>query len=129
MVKASPCLYLSFISLAYNRGMPEVIDTHPSIAKFIVTLPKDLRSKVNLGLDAIEKYGERIGFPDARKIEGGLYEFRIVGETQIRILYSVIGDAAYILHVFIKKSEKLPHKELRLVQKRLRSLQRLLVDR
>lgn len=102
--------------------MPEIVNSHPSIPKLIVTLPEILQSKIRSGFKTIERYGKEIGFPDARKLSSNLYEFRITGEIHVRIFYTVIDDTAYILHLFVKKSRKLPHKELDIAQKRLQHI-------
>ncbi len=102
--------------------MPDVVPAHPSVNKFVARLPESLESECRHALSVIEKFGNHIGFPDVRKIQRDLYEFRITEPEHIRIFYTVQNDTAYILHVFTKKSGKTPRHELRLAQRRLHQL-------
>ena len=61
--------------------------------------------------------------PLVRKMGDGLWEVRIRLEGRTaRVLFTVSEDVAFLLHGFIKKSEKTPREDLNLAKDRLRKL-------
>ena len=60
--------------------------------------------------------------PHSKKIHKELYELRVKGDIEVRILYGFIGKAAYLVHGFKKKSNKTPKKEIDIALKRLHNL-------
>ncbi len=64
-------------------------------------------------------YGTHAGWPFVKRIEKGLFELRIRGTVEIRLIFVVLGSTVVILHGFRKKTQKLPLKDLRLAKKRL----------
>lgn len=79
---------------------------------FLKSLDDDLVVKVFGLLEILEELGIHLGPPKLKKINKEIYELKIVGKTSVRILCSFIGSEIYILHAFIKKSQKIPRKEL-----------------
>jgi len=78
------------------------------------TIAKILRS-----IDLLEKYGPRIGMPHSKKISQDLYELRIRGRQEIRILYTLRKHEIILLHGFRKQTRKTPRKEITTAQRRL----------
>lgn len=72
----------------------------------------------------LEEYGISRAIPDLRKIVGTkIWEVRILGNENIRIFCAGAGEGKVIvLHVFIKKKQKTPIRELNLAIKRLDSV-------
>jgi Phage-related protein len=69
------------------------------------------------------QYGRPIGMPLIRKLEPGLWEVRSrVALGIARVLFTVDGDALVLLHGFVKKSHKMPTKDLELAMRRLADL-------
>jgi phage-related protein len=79
---------------------------------FLKSLDDDLATKVFGLLEILNQLGVHLGPPKLKKITREIYELRIVGKISIRILCTFFGDEIYILHAFIKKSQKIPHKDL-----------------
>ncbi|MBU0999109.1 type II toxin-antitoxin system RelE/ParE family toxin [Patescibacteria group bacterium] len=50
------------------------------------------------------------------------YRLRIVSNFSIRIFYTFQDDTIWVLHAFIKKSQKIPQKELEVAINRLKYL-------
>ncbi len=48
-----------------------------------------------------------------------IYELRVLGGLSVRIFYTFYNDNIWVLHAFIKKSQKIPKKELEIVINRL----------
>ncbi len=90
---------------------------------FLKSLDDDLATKVFGLLEILDELGVHLGPPKLKKITKDIYELRIVGKLQIRILCSFLKDEILILHAFVKKSQKIPSKELETAIHRLNYLQ------
>lgn len=81
------------------------------------TIAKILRS-----IDLLEKYGPQIGLPHSRKISPELYELRIRGKQEIRIIYALRKREIILLHGFRKQTRRTPKREITTAQRRLESI-------
>jgi phage-related protein len=68
--------------------------------------------------------GPTLGMPHTRAMGGGLFELRGKGQEGIaRVFYgTAVAQRIVMLHVFIKKSQKTPRKELEIARGRLREV-------
>ena len=57
--------------------------------------------------------------PFAKKIHKELWELRIGGNQRVRVIYSIKGAQIYIISWFVKKTMKIPIKELKKAIRRL----------
>ena len=83
--------------------------------------PIPVKAKVIHISKLIEELGlPNVGMPYIKHVQGKIWEIRAVKNTcQGRCLYvTAIGKRICILRCFIKKSQKLPQKELQLAQQR-----------
>lgn len=94
-----------------------------SVEKFIQSLEKQTIAKVIHMIDLLEKFGNGLGMPHSKKISDKLFELRILGKNNIRIIYTYHGGKIVLLHGFVKKSFKIPKKEINLASKRLKSIE------
>lgn len=92
------------------------------IDKFILNLDIQTKARVLRYLELLEKYEYKLGMPYSKSLHGGLFELRITGNKQVRILYCFHKGKAYLLHSFIKKTNKIPKKEIELAMKRFKML-------
>jgi len=76
------------------------------LEKFIFSLEKSTIAKVLREVELLEYFGEKLSMPHSRKIRDGIFELRIRGKQEIRILYSFRNDEAILLNGFIKKKDK-----------------------
>ena len=92
------------------------------IRQFIDSLPIKQKAKIFRILLYIEKYGLSSILPHIRKITGTpLWEIRILGKNNIRIIYVVpLENIVLLLNGFIKKSNKTPKREINIAFKRLK---------
>ena len=97
-----------------------VLDTR--VVKFIEELDKPSHAKVSYCFDLLEEFGNEVGPPHSKKVSKDLYELRITGKIAVRLLYVFRGDEAIIVHGFIKKTEKIPKRELEIALRKLQSL-------
>ncbi len=92
------------------------------VEEFIRSLDESAISKISHGSDLLEKHGPILGMPHSKKLTQDLYELRIRGKQEIRIIYGFIGKKIYLLHGFKKKTQKTPAKEIEIAQKRFDDL-------
>lgn len=92
------------------------------LEKFITSLQKQTIAKVLRTIDLLERFGASLGTPHSKKIATSLFELRIRGKLEVRIFYTFHKDTIILLHGFIKKSQKIPQKELHLAQQKLGNL-------
>ena len=98
----------------------KIFDT--SLEKFICSLEKQTIAKVLRSIDLLEEFGPVLGMPHTKKISPRLFELRIRGVQEIRIFYTFYKSQIWLLHGFIKKSEKTPKKEIRTALQKLKKL-------
>ena len=76
---------------------------------------------------ALMESGRSLEMPLSRNLSSirpGLHELRFRDRAgQLRVVYFVKKhDAIYLIHAFRKKSQEIPTKEIRLIEKRLREI-------
>lgn len=88
------------------------------VEDFIETLPSKLRAKALWEIELLSRFGTQLKEPYAKPIKGdeykGLWELRIKFASNIsRIFYFMpIGNSFVLLHGFVKKTDKIPKREL-----------------
>lgn len=83
-----------------------------SVEKFIILLKKETIAKVLRIIDLLELFGSKLSMPHSKKIIEDVYELRIRGRQEVRIFYIFREKTAILLHGFVKKSSKIPKKEI-----------------
>ena len=86
---------------------------------FLKSFDTDLAIKIFGLLEILDELGIRLGPPKLKKITKDIYELRIIGKISVRILCTFMKGDIYILHAFIKKTQKLPLKELEIAIHRM----------
>ncbi len=104
----------------YNQIMNVLY--HDEVKIFVKKLQKPTRSKVLRGIELIEQYGQNLSMPHAKKITNFLYELRIRGTQEVRILYVLQEETATLIHGFVKKTQKIPRREIETAERRFRLL-------
>lgn len=70
------------------------------------------------------EFGWPVGMPICRHIEAGIYEIRTILQDRIaRVLFSVEDGNMYLLHGFIKKTQKTHRNDIDLAKKRKKQLE------
>ena len=100
----------------------EVAFFDETIEIFLTKLEKSTIAKILRTVDLLERFGNQLGMPHSKSIGRCLFELRIRGQQEIRLFYTFNCNRAVILHGFIKKSQKIPQKELIIAQQKLLSL-------
>ncbi|MFA5175552.1 MAG: type II toxin-antitoxin system RelE/ParE family toxin [Patescibacteria group bacterium] len=89
---------------------------------FLTKLEKPTIAKVLRMIDMLEHFGNQLGMPHSRNIDHNLFELRIRSQQEIRLIYTFHRNKAIILHGFVKKSQKMPKKEIIIARQKLSSL-------
>lgn len=96
------------------------------IEEFLLGLKRSNNPLGEQSLKGLEKLKSRVYHkePLSKYIEAGLWELRIRSGTNIlRILYTFAkGQVIILLHVFIKKQQKTPGRELEIARKRAKEI-------
>ncbi len=90
--------------------------------EFIDDLDERTSTKVYKCIKLLKEFGKKLGPPYSKKVGDDLYELRGLGKINVRLLYCFENNFAWILHGFIKKTNKIPKKELVLAEKRKHNL-------
>ncbi len=80
----------------------------------ILELPDGLLARYLRLTDLMLEFGPNLGLPHTKAIKRGLFELRLKSKEGIaRVFYcTVVGKKIVMLHSIIKKSQKIPKKEL-----------------
>ena len=92
--------------------------------EFIKSQERKLRAKIVHEIDLLERFGPQLRETHSKKVQKGLWELRIRGETEIRILYTFIDKTILLLHAFKKKGQKIPSKEMNIASDRMARLKK-----
>ncbi|MGD9108775.1 MAG: type II toxin-antitoxin system RelE/ParE family toxin [Gammaproteobacteria bacterium] len=90
----------------------------------IWTWPKRLAARYKRIIDTIKVKGPNIGMPITKPIGDGLFEIRVQGKNEVgRVFFCyIIKREVFILHGFVKKTQEIPLRELRLAQTRMKEV-------
>jgi phage-related protein len=83
-----------------------------SIEDLIGSLERITHAKTLRILDLLEKYGSKLSLPYSKKIGRRLFELRIRGKNEVRIIYTFYKNQVVLLHAFIKKSRRITKRDL-----------------
>ena len=93
-----------------------------SVEDFIESLEVTIIAKVLRVIELLRIHGHTLRMPYSKNIGGRLYELRVRGTKEVKIFYVFHDDSAVLLHGFVKKSQKIPRKEIIRAQEKLRVL-------
>ena len=84
--------------------------------KFIRDFNKKTRAKIEQRLIVLETFGHMIRMPYSRYVQQGIFELRVVGKDNIRLIYTFKQDEAIVFHAFIKKTEQISAYEMSIIK-------------
>jgi phage-related protein len=97
-----------------------------SVVQAIEQWPPKLQAKYLRIIELIENFGPQLGEPLTKPIEGeqGLFEIRVKAKEGIaRSFFCYINrQEIMILHSYIKKTQKIPKKELKIAKQRMKEV-------
>lgn len=89
-----------------------------TVHEFLDTLDFPVRSEAYKLLDLLEQYGHSLSMPVAKPIGGGLWELRLTGRPQIRMLYGFCEGVPVVVLALQKQRPALPQSAIALARKR-----------
>lgn len=100
----------------YNASVKEAVNKlHPTI-----------KAKFEAIKDNMLEVGPNLGMPFTKAMGKGLFEIRAKGQAGIArgFFCTILDNSIVILHVFIKKTETTPKKELELAINRMKEVKK-----
>jgi phage-related protein len=102
--------------------MFEVI-THQDALPELKALPDELRGRMFRLIERLGLEGNQLKMPHSKVIGGGLFELRVGDKNIARTLYAFeVGQRIYLLHAFVKKTQKTPSAAIETARRRLQEL-------
>ncbi len=93
------------------------------VRRWLKRLPVAHRKAIGEDIKTVQ-FGWPLGMPLVEKLEPYLWEVRTkVPDGIARVLFTVDGQVMILLHGFIKKTRKIPQKEISTAQSRLKQYQ------
>jgi phage-related protein len=91
------------------------------VEEYIMALPDGLLSRYLRLAELMLEFGSTLGMPHIQPMGKGLFELRIKGKEGIARAFfcTKINKKIIVLHVFVKKTQKTPKKELKLATTRM----------
>ena len=111
--------------MRYKFGMGWTVETVSAVDAEIEALPVALRVRLIRLLEMVENVGlEMLRAPHVRHLEGRLWELRVRAKGGIArgIYVTAVGRRVVVLHVFVKKSQKMPRRALATARERMRQV-------
>ncbi len=97
-----------------------------TVEQAVLHLPPGLLARYLRLTDLMIGLGSNLGMPHPRAMGEGLFELRVKGQEGIASVFycTIVQQRIIMLHVFIKKSQKTPKRELEIAKRRLREVLR-----
>lgn len=104
--------------IGYMEWEIKIVDVN-DFQKFTLSLDKKTQAKLARMIDLLKENGVDLRMPYAKKIGDKIWELRILGQQQVRIVYAFNKAQIIVLNWFLKKTNKIPAKEIETARKRL----------
>lgn len=104
--------------------MSWAINFYDGVDDVIYDMPPKIQARMLRLLELMEEHGANLGSPHTAPMGGGIFEIRAKAKEGIgRALFCYTkGEHIYILHAFVKKTQKTPKKELDLAIVRMKEV-------
>jgi len=83
-----------------------------AVREFIIALPRPLAKRTDRMIDMLALHGNMLRQPYSKAVGSGLFELRVAGAIQVRVLYFFHDDRAILAHALIKKEQKLSRRDI-----------------
>jgi phage-related protein len=95
------------------------------VKEFIKELTKEEQKEIGADINVVQK-NFPIGLPLVKKIKPKLWEIRSTIKDGIcRIFFTIFAEKIILLHIFVKKTQKTPPKEIDIAIERLKEFKRM----
>ncbi|MDO8471523.1 MAG: type II toxin-antitoxin system RelE/ParE family toxin [bacterium] len=92
------------------------------VTEFINTLDQDPFGHTTHLIELLAQHGHGVSPKYIKRIHHKIYELRVLGKVQVRILLAFNNNEIILLHAFKKKSSRIPPKEITTAISRLNKL-------
>jgi len=102
------------------------------LEKWLNDIPADIKARIINIVDLLVENGpQNVREPYVKHVKGKLFEIRAKGKDGIaRVFYfTITGQRIVLLHGFIKKTQKIPDKELETATARMRDVLKAHTDK
>lgn len=86
----------------------------PILADFLKSLDHSLQSRTQQVISLLKTEGNLLRMPYSKPIGKKLFELRVLGNHQIRIIYFFHNNQAVLLHAFFKKTMRISNKDIKI---------------
>ncbi len=93
-----------------------------NLVRSLYELDKQTIPRVLQMIDLLREFGHELAMPHSKKVHNNLFELRVYGKQKVRIFYTFYFDCAVLLHLFVKKTQKISKNEMDLARKKLGGL-------
>lgn len=102
----------------------EILYYSDAVRREVSALPDSLAARYVVLTRRMVQFGPNLGEPHTKALRGGLFELRLKGAEGIaRVFYcTLVRQRIVVLHSFVKKAEKLPPRELRTAEQRMKEV-------
>lgn len=109
--------------MAYRVVLYRSSERVREIESFLDELSDKQRVKVLRQISYLVEFGLTISNPGLKKVSSTVFwEVRILGKDNIRLVCVEVKKVIFVLHVFFKKKQKIPNRELKTATNRYKML-------
>lgn len=101
----------------------QFFDDH--VKQFVNEFTMPTSAKVFRTFELLERFGHTLGMPHSKYVAHRLFELRIRGTQEVRLIYTFHRSVAVILHGFFKKSTRIPQREIDFARQKLSTLDKV----
>jgi len=100
------------------------IEFYGKVDEELAAMPPKIQARMIRLMELMEKHGANLGEPHTKPLGGYLFEIRAKAKEGIGrgIFCYMQGQRIIILHVFVKKDQKIPKKDQTLARERLKEV-------
>lgn len=96
------------------------ITVFAAVNDFIEEFQPDIRAEAYRLIDLLAEHGHQLSMPYAKPIGGGLWELRLTGRPQVRMLYGFCDGVPVVVLAIVKQRSALRQGDLALARKRFK---------
>lgn len=102
----------------------QIVYYNENLEQEILNLPDGLLARYFHLTGLMIEFGSNLGLPHTKAIDKGLFELRVKSKEGIaRVFFCTkIGKKIMMLHSYIKKSQKIPKRELKIAISRMQEV-------
>ncbi len=93
-----------------------------NVEAFIHDFDLKTYTRIRRNLDILEKSGHNLRMPYSKNILPNIFELRIIGQDNIRVIYTFSNDLIVVFYAFLKKTNQISLKDMRTIRSKYYNL-------